>query len=244
MSVSSGHSGVNVTRVPSQHKDFYLDDGNVVFLVENTYFKVHQFFFQRDSQFFRNIFQDHSLTGVNTPDDLLTLTDITSLDFERFLGVLYPEDFSKPTATTVEEWTSILDLSTRWAFQSFAVRQLTFLASPVDKIVLGRKYHVTEWLWDAYRAICEREHALTLDEGLRLGMQGVIDISHARQAIRRETTLVAPSRLCSVIEQTFGLSAVHEASHLSDEAIPKDSISKEDDGCEPVECRKKATRRN
>jgi len=168
------------TKLPSRHKDFYLDDGNLQILVENTYFKVHRFFFQRDSQFFRNTFdRDQCPTW-------LKFTDLTSLDFERFLGVLYPKDFSKPTATTVSEWTSILDLSTRWGFESIrllAIEQLTLVTSPIEKIVLGRKYHVTEWPQEAYTAICKRAYALTPEEGLCLGAQEVNKISRARRGI-------------------------------------------------------------
>jgi hypothetical protein len=216
---------VNFRGALSDHKDFYMDDGNVIFLVENTYFKVHRFFFQRDSQFFRDTF-DRLPAGPCTSGDLITLTDITSLDFERFLGVLYPRDFSKPTATTVDEWTSILDLSMRWGFesiQSLATEHLTLLASPIDKIVLGRKYHITEWLQNAYRTVCQREHTLTLEEGLRLGMAEVINISHARQAVRQDMTLVPPSRLHSVIEDTFGLGPAPELPPLSGRAPGTDS---------------------
>jgi hypothetical protein len=228
---ASDRSGV---RFP-KHKDFYLDDGNVIFLVDNTYFKVHRFFFQRDSQFFRDAFdRDLSPTGLYTAEELASFKDITSLDFERFLGVLYPKDFSKPTATTVDEWTSILDLSVRWDFesiQSLATEQLTLIASPIDKIVLGRKYHITKWLQDAYHAVCEREQSLTVEEGLRLGMPEVINISRARQAAREKATLAAPSRLHSIIEETFGLGVPLEMPHPSmTEPSHRDS-----DECEKVE---------
>jgi hypothetical protein len=124
-------------------------------------------------------------------------------------------DFSKHTATTVDEWSSILDISAQWAFesiQSLAIEQLTFLASPVDKIVMGRKHKVDKWLPDAYRDVCERERTLTLEEGLRLGMPEVIKISHARQAIRKDARLVALHRIDLVIEETFGLGVVPDPS--------------------------------
>jgi len=108
----------------------------------------------------------------------------------------------------VDEWTSILDLSARWAFksiQSLAIERLTLLASPVDKLILGRKFHITKWLRDAYRDVCEREQTLTLEEGLRLGISEVIKISHARQVIRQGAMLVAPSRVHFVVDETFGL---------------------------------------
>jgi hypothetical protein len=83
-------------------------------------------------------------------------------------------------ARTVSEWTSILDLAVKWDFESIktlAIKELAPIASSIDKIILGRKYHVTEWLSEAYRDICLRQKPLTNEEGMRLGMEDVIKIS-------------------------------------------------------------------
>ena len=83
-------------------------------------------------------------------------------------------------ARTVSEWTSILDLAVKWDFESIktlAIKELAPIASSIDKIILGRKYHVTEWLSEAYRDICLRQEPLTNEEGMRLGMEDVTKIS-------------------------------------------------------------------
>ena len=83
-------------------------------------------------------------------------------------------------ARTVSEWTSILDLAVKWDFESIktlAIKKLAPIASSIDKIILGRKYHVTEWLSEAYRDVCLRQEPLTNEEGMRLGMEDVIKIS-------------------------------------------------------------------
>jgi hypothetical protein len=91
------------------------------------------------------------------------------------------------SATTVEEWTAVLNLAAMWKFESikaFSIERLANLASPIDKIVLGRKHNVVEWLSGAYREVCERDGALTLEEAHRLGMEDVVRISSLRQDIR------------------------------------------------------------
>lgn len=103
-------------------------------------------------------------------------------------------EFGIYAAKTVDKWTAILDLAAEWDFKSIknlAIKQLAPIASPVDKIVLGRKHGIDEWLADAYMQVCNRLEALTYEEGVRLGMADVITIS----AIRHECNLGRPSEI-------------------------------------------------
>ena len=96
------------------------------------------------------------------------------------------------SAITVEEWTAVLDLAAKWKFESirvFAIKQLEIIASPIDKIVIGRRHNVLDWLVNAYGAVCERTDALTLDEAKLLGMEDVVKISSLRQDIRDKRPL-------------------------------------------------------
>jgi hypothetical protein len=58
------------------------------------------------------------------------------------------------------------------------------LASPIDKIVYGHRYHIYEWLLDAYVAICERKALISIEEGKRLGVTDVVTITHARHELQ------------------------------------------------------------
>lgn len=71
--------------------------------VGQTVFRVHQYFFIRDSAYFRDLINDRSAsscpdtfakgpTGRSTGPLLIRISDedVTSLDFERFLGIFYP----------------------------------------------------------------------------------------------------------------------------------------------------------
>ncbi|KDQ53598.1 hypothetical protein JAAARDRAFT_197399 [Jaapia argillacea MUCL 33604] len=169
---------------PKKHELFYIHDNMAVFLVEDTLFKVHSFFFQRDSEYFRTLLSQHSPSSESHP---IKLGGVSVVNFVTFLGVLYPIDFTKHTVATVDEWISVLALATKWSFttlRSLAIRELFPLASPVDKIVVGRQYDIPEWLRDAYVAVCAPPNALTKKEGERLGLDEVIKISQLRQDVR------------------------------------------------------------
>ncbi|KZP25146.1 hypothetical protein FIBSPDRAFT_687255, partial [Athelia psychrophila] len=114
----------------------------------------------------------------------MVLADISTRDLDLFLSILYPLSFGLYSVSTVDEWSSILHLADKWSFESvraLAITQLAPIASPIDKIVLGRRYGVNEWLSGAYGAVCVQPAALTLDEGRRLGVDDVIRIYAIRQ---------------------------------------------------------------
>jgi hypothetical protein len=48
------------------------------------------------------------------------------------------------------------------------IKQLAVIASPIVKVVLGRKYDITEWLGNVYQSICGRPNALSLDAWMML----------------------------------------------------------------------------
>jgi hypothetical protein len=90
-----------------------------------------------------------------------------------------------------------------------AVTELSKLAGPVEKIVLGRRHAIEDWLPPAYHALCIRQAPLSFEEGLRLGVAEVIRIAEARQLIRgNQTTFLPETSIRHVEERLFGLSPV------------------------------------
>lgn len=60
------------------------------------------------------------------------------------------------------QWTLILYLAAKWEFENIrflAIDSLTAHALPIDKIVLGCRYGITEWLPGAYEVVCTRGSA-------------------------------------------------------------------------------------
>ena len=88
-----------------------------------------------------------------------------------------------------EDWETILQLSHRWIFpevKSLAIRELQKQTmTPVKRIVLYHNFEVDRnLLIPEYAALCEREHPLTLEEGLELGMETTLMVAWGREAAR------------------------------------------------------------
>lgn len=90
---------------------------------------------------------------------------------------------------TVEQWTSVLDLAHRWGFgqvKALVIRELQKLTMPdIERIAVYHRYDADRGLLlPCYKAVCERKQTLSLDEGLRLGTETVINIALIREYAR------------------------------------------------------------
>jgi hypothetical protein len=106
-------------------------------------------------------------------------------------------DYDVCSLTARDDWASVLHIASEFGFDSIrrlAIRNLFPLASPVDKIVFGHRYGISEWLLDAYVAVCTRLESITDEEGEALGIKDVVRISAIRENIVRGVA-VTPSRL-------------------------------------------------
>ncbi|KAJ7099477.1 hypothetical protein B0H15DRAFT_771079, partial [Mycena belliarum] len=173
-------------------EDYYLPGGDLYCLVENKLFRLHRYFFERESKFFKVQLAVPATPGgqrIGTADDnAIMLDNVKSADFAKLLWVFYNPKYSLYDAT-VEDWATILGLAHRWEFaevKNLAVRELEKLELPdIDRIVLYKKFAVDEtYLIPRYTALCERPELLTVEEGLRLGMEIVIPLSRARECAR------------------------------------------------------------
>lgn len=177
-----------------RHKEFYIRGGDMTVLVENHLYRVHSYFFERESLFFRNKFA----SAIENGDDRLgateeapySLEDVKSEDFARFLWVFYNPKYGQYDAP-LEWWLSILHLATRWSFDG--VKELTIAAleqieiEPVEKIAIYHNYSINKYLLiPSYMAVCRREKPLSLLEGSKLGMETVLRIAEARERLRQQ----------------------------------------------------------
>ncbi|TFY71233.1 hypothetical protein EVG20_g1772 [Dentipellis fragilis] len=157
-----------------RHQRFYFADGNVTFLVGDTLYRVHQYFFQRDSAHFANLLLGHPLSEAADASGPIALDDVECSEFDALLSILYPADFQECEVKTVEAWTSVLRLSTKWSFASIrklAIDRLEPIASAIDKVVLGRTYTIDAWLRP--RIFDDVILVVTVREGMRARRQGV-----------------------------------------------------------------------
>ncbi|KZP22519.1 hypothetical protein FIBSPDRAFT_859566 [Athelia psychrophila] len=209
----AGQAKTELAAKGTRHSQYYFKDGNVVFLIEDVLYNVHRYFFERDSAHFRSILE--SVQGADEQNPIV-LPDVRSTDFDEFLAILYPTDFRCPTEKTTTQWTSVLHLSAKWGFESIqllAIDKLTTTAIPVDKIVLGRRYGISDWLPGAYEAVCTRADPLTVEEGMKLGVEDIIRISAARQVYGCAKARYEVKHFSNDLGDIFGLeNTVEEAS--------------------------------
>ncbi|KAI0726910.1 hypothetical protein C8Q72DRAFT_887192 [Fomitopsis betulina] len=194
-----------------RHKSLYLTGEPVIIRVEETLFRVHRHFLTRHSKVFADLFKLPPVAGKPgeglTDEHPIILEGVTCRDFERLLSLFYPENIRVGDLSTTEEWTSVLALATKWDFAEYrqlAIARLAQLASPVDRILLGRRYDVPEWLTAAYLELCTRDDVLSYDEGMLLGMHDVILLSDIRQNVRKGRITMQQGSLTILIEQRLG----------------------------------------
>jgi hypothetical protein len=84
------------------------------------------------------------------------------------------------------------------------LKELLPLASPVDRIVLGRKYGFNDWLTPAFVAVCARAEPLSLEEAKRMDGEDVARIYQAREQARGSSTAVATEVAQAAVTSVFG----------------------------------------
>ncbi|KAF7981380.1 hypothetical protein HWV62_33863 [Athelia sp. TMB] len=121
-------------------------------------------------------------------------------DFDEFLAILYPtEDFPPVEIDS--------PTSGEMGFESIkllASDNLAVTAAPVDKIIPGRRYGISEWLPEAYKAVRTREDLI------ELGVDDVVKLSAARQAYGRTKPRFGPNQLSLDLVDIFELEGCSE----------------------------------
>ncbi|TFK44961.1 hypothetical protein BDQ12DRAFT_642038 [Crucibulum laeve] len=197
-----------------RHEDYYIENGNLVIQVEDVHFKLWDHLFLRHSKFFEfnaspTSPYDEKNTNLGTDQCPLVVTGVSSIDFERLLWILCPPVIGEFKAQTLEEWISILELSTRWKFNAIrelSIRELAKIEiAPVDKVELMQTYGISlQWAYRSFIALCSRAHALDVIEGRQLGIGTTIKIAFARERLeskgRKKAEEVKKKVVCDVFE--------------------------------------------
>ncbi|KAI0302297.1 hypothetical protein B0F90DRAFT_1604304, partial [Multifurca ochricompacta] len=169
-----------------QHERFFFDDGNITFLAEGILYRVHRYFFCRDSNEFRSrLSKIPTHDGASSPP-VVSLENVKSKDFDAFLSILYPPNFNTWEERPFEEWSSILELSTRWGFTNIRDLAVRCLKPPSSnqRLILGRKYAIDAWIVPALVDLCQRLDPLSLDEARLMNFEDVVLIGSVRERVR------------------------------------------------------------
>ncbi|KAF8190893.1 hypothetical protein BJ912DRAFT_316196 [Pholiota molesta] len=176
----------------TRHHEYYIPSADLSILVENVQFRVHKFFFERESHYFAARLSTPATPGTalqgSGDGNAIKLDGLTVDEFARFLWVFYNRKYSIYDADT-EDWASILTLAHRWGFpevKSLAVRELERKELPDVKRI--KLYHDTAvdraLLVPRYAALCARDAPLSLAEGRDLGMETTLMIARGREEAR------------------------------------------------------------
>ncbi|KAL1687888.1 hypothetical protein GGG16DRAFT_116534 [Schizophyllum commune] len=153
-----------------QSHRFFLEDGNVRFQLRDvTLFNVHRYFFKKQApSFAAEYLQDVSEEPIRLPG-------VTTTDFERFLTMIYPSEIGERDIVTVDEWTSVRRLATKWAvprLRALAIHEIEPKATPIEKVVIAREFDLgKDWLLPSLTAICTSAKSLDYEEAERLGLR-------------------------------------------------------------------------
>jgi hypothetical protein len=117
-------------------------------------------------------------------------------------SISLPRDFDALEERPFEELSSILDLSTRWGFATIRKMAIRCLKppTPLQRLVLGRKYAIEEWILPALQELCERPLPLASDEARLLTIEDVILVGSVRESIRSRTLTVKSAGIMDCIE--------------------------------------------
>lgn len=95
-------------------------------------------------------------------------------------------DFNALERYSFEELSSILDLSTRWGFASIRDMAIRCLKPPTphQRLILGRKHGIDQWILPALQELCSRPEPPTPDEARLMGLEDVILVGSVREKVR------------------------------------------------------------
>ncbi|CCL99367.1 uncharacterized protein FIBRA_01385 [Fibroporia radiculosa] len=191
---------LRVSPLCSPHPDFITRSRNQVadpVTEHDCLFKVHRYFLERDSEFFRDMFScplgGASVEG-ETEESAIALPGVTRFELECLLSFLYNGMYERDVS--IDEWVAILSISSRFLFDRIrerAIREIATYAPPLDpveRIFLATKHDIPQWLRPAYMDLCIRPESLTEEEAQKLGLPTVVRLARAREQLsqgRRET---------------------------------------------------------
>jgi hypothetical protein len=101
-----------------------------------------------------------------------------------------------------KEWSSVLDLSTRWGFTSIRELAIRCLEPPsaYHRLLLARKFGIDQWTLPALSELCERPQPLSVDEARLMDVEDIVLVGSVRERVRSSTLTVEPSEIRSCIE--------------------------------------------
>ncbi|KAI6143894.1 hypothetical protein BKA82DRAFT_948055 [Pisolithus tinctorius] len=189
----------------SRHSDFYIL--TVIFLVEDSLFRIPREPFQQESDVFCDMFslpQGDGIVMEGSSDEIpIQLHGTSKDDFEQLLKALLHRKYSSQPnlPQNIEQWTSVLKLSTAWSFEKLRQASIDALIESgigaVDRVVLSQQYDIKSWLLPALNELAKRPEPITLEEANQMGIDIALKLASVRERVTVETN-------CSSSRSVFG----------------------------------------
>ncbi|KZV76191.1 hypothetical protein PENSPDRAFT_747885 [Peniophora sp. CONT] len=170
---------------------FYME--SVTFLAGRTLFRPPVYALPKEDGIFAAMFELPNGDGEGSSDEnpIRLPPDVTAEDFHSFLDACVPMP-GGPPKLSIEEWMSVLKLSTMWCLDDLrnkaicsADQEVATLAENedrvIDKILLGKQYRVSRWLLEGYEVLGRRDVRLSANERDRLGMASALRVWELRE---------------------------------------------------------------
>jgi hypothetical protein len=106
--------------------------------------------------------------------------------------VLILRNYNALEKHTFEQWSAILDLSTRWDFANIRDLAIRCIRSPdpLKKLILARKHNIDMWIQPALLELCLRPRPLGREEAHLMDFEDVMLVCSVRQTARSSTLSV------------------------------------------------------
>ncbi|KAF8181819.1 hypothetical protein BJ912DRAFT_605494 [Pholiota molesta] len=208
---------------PSHHPEYFLPGGDLYLLVDNVVFRVHSFFFERDSAKFRAFFETpvspNTARSGSSESKPIVIKNSSPTDFAKFLYIFYNPSYSNYTNLSVSDWTSILKTACEQEFvevQHCAIRGLESLElTTVERLRIYLMYKAhAKYLVPLYIELATRDEGPTDKEVDHLGSETSLLIYRLREYLRSRTGLGGKSPLPSDVTDDDALRAVCHFLHL------------------------------
>ncbi|KAF8648535.1 hypothetical protein AX16_006239 [Volvariella volvacea WC 439] len=210
-SPTNGRSGSSALRNLKCHPTYYLTSGDMLLLAGDVRFKVHSYFFERESAMFRDWLNaiprpapgaPRQVSGEDEPEIVL---DVSPESFSKFLDVFYNPRFSVYDFT-IPDWTDILDQAHNWGFErvkELAVREMEKLEYPtVDRLALYEQYAVdANVMIPLYAKLAKRAEPLTIEESRTLAIEATVMIYQAREKLHSVLAKKGPTEILSQADE-------------------------------------------
>ncbi|PBK86983.1 hypothetical protein ARMGADRAFT_474111 [Armillaria gallica] len=176
----------------SRSESYYWE--NIVVQVEDTLFRFPKHHLMRKSEVFRSMLsmpQGKSEPEGVSDDHPIKLWGVSKIELERLLQVLHPIDAQKQPQLSMDAWLSVSKLSGLWRLadtRNIAISGLTTLMwkiDPVDRVILGRRYSVAQWLSSGFMDLVHRVEMVSEEEAEKIGLDTALQIQRVRETFLR-----------------------------------------------------------